>query len=92
MTLEDKKCWGQGGGGRISWGLALEALARRTMWVIQEGVAVTGVGCSGKEGPNHKSGDLWMVPQRRSLSGCPFTWQHESPHGQCSRSWNSVFE
>lgn len=47
--------WGQGDGDRTSWGLDLEALARRT-WVIQEGVDVTGVGCSGKEGPNHESG------------------------------------
>lgn len=34
VALEDKKCCGQGGGGRTSWGLDLEALARRT-WVIR---------------------------------------------------------
>lgn len=55
VALEEKNCWGQGDGDRTSWGLDLEALARRT-WVIQEGVDVTGVGCSGKEGPNHESG------------------------------------
>lgn len=60
--------------------------------MIEEGVDVSGMGCLGKEGPSHKSGvDLWMVPQRYPLSRCPFIWQHESPHGLCSNSGNSVF-
>lgn len=91
MAVEDTKCRGLNGGCRTSWGLDLEALARGTIWVIEEGVNESGMGCSGKEGPSHKSGvALWIVPQRHPLPGCPFIWQHESPHALCSNSGNSV--
>lgn len=69
VALEDPKCRGYGGGSRTCWGPGLEALARRTTWAIEEGVDVSGMGCSGKEGSSHKSGvDLWMV-----LRGILFT-------------------
>lgn len=85
--MEDTKCRGLSGGCRTSWGLDLEALARGTIWVIEEGVDESDMGCSGKEGPSHNRSSSVDGSSEAPSSRLPFYLATREPTCSLFKFW-----